>query len=196
MSVANDVLQRIVVGVGRGETSEHAIRDGLRLATELDGVTVHFVGVLEHVDTADLGRVRQDLLDTEAQMVAAVRAVADATRLAPARIDLVFHVRLGEVAQALTQVAFDVDASLIVVGAHHTRRALRALRGGIAERLIAEGRYPVLVARPVNATGLVRTPRPDPRRPGEPLRDSRELLLESSDRVEFALPVPHVSGLL
>lgn len=196
MGSTNDVLKRIVVGAGRGETSVHAIRDGLRLATELGGVTLHFVSVLSRPDGAHPDRLRQALLDEESCLVHAVQQVADTTPLSPARIDFVFHVRLGEVATALTQVAFDVGASLIVVGAHHASRARAILGGSVAERLLLEGRYPVLVARPIDTTGLVASPRPEPRRPGEPLHDDREALLESSDRVDFTLPIPHVSGLI
>jgi hypothetical protein len=134
--------------------------------------------------------------DEETWLVDYVHWVADRTILRPARLDLVFHVRLGNPAEVLTQVAFDVGASLIVIGAQHRGRVAQMLNGGVAERLFTDARYPILVARPVDASDLVATDRPEPRRPGEPLTSPRETVLESSDRVDFTPRSAHVSGLL
>lgn len=194
MSPMNDAWRRIVVGVGRGGTSAYAIADALRMATEIGDVTVHVVGVIEKADGHHVDRLRQDMLDEETFLVSQVKARAESAILAPAKISLVFHVRVGNPAEVLTQVAFDVDASLLIVGAHPTSRVGQILHSSVAETLLAKGQYPVLVSRPVNAEGLVRTPRPDPRRPGEPLHDTREAMLESSDRVDFGLSASRVSS--
>jgi nucleotide-binding universal stress UspA family protein len=188
---------RIVVGVGRGgETSENAVREALALATQNDRGEVHVVTALTDERTKDLDALRQLLRDEEDWLVEYVRWVADRSVFRPARLDLVFHVRVGKPAEVLTQVAFDVHASLIVVGAAPRGRVAQVLAGGVAEQLFTEARYPLLVARPVDDADLVATQRPEPRRPGEPLSSTRETLLESSDRVDFTLPHPHVSGLL
>lgn len=196
-AVEGKLPYRIVVGVGRGgETSEHAVREALALATHGDDGEVHAVLALPKREDADLEGLRQLLLAEEDWLVEYVRWVADRSILRPARLDLVFHVRLGDPAEVLTQVAFDVDASVIVVGAQQRSRMAQVLSNGVAEKLFTEARYPLLVARARDEKGLVKTQRPEPRRPGEPLSSPREAVLESSDRVDFTLAAPHVSGLL
>jgi nucleotide-binding universal stress UspA family protein len=192
----NERRYRIVVGVGRGgETSEHAVREALEIATHGDDNEIHVVTALSE-SKSNLDGLRQLMREEEEWLVDYVRWVADRTILRPARLDLVFHVRIGKPAEVLTQVAFDVGAALIVIGAQHRGRVAQALNGGVAERLFTDGRYPILVARPVDASDLVATERPEPRRPGEPLTSPRETVLESSDRVDFTPRNSHVSGLL
>lgn len=197
MAPADPVPHRIVVGVARDdEGTEHAVREALSLGTRDDHGEVHFVMALPDGHGVDLSRLRDRMLAEEAWMAEYVRWVGERTPLRAARLDIVLHVRIGAAAEVLTQVATDVDAELIVVGAPHRSRMAQILTGSIPERLFAEGRFPLLVARPVDTSGLSKTARPEPRRPGERLRDDREALLQSADRVDFALPRPHVSGLL
>lgn len=188
---------RIVVGVARDdESTEHAVRTAIALGTRDDRGELHFVAALPDTRGTDLSSLRDRMLEEETWMAEYVRWVGERMPLRAARLDIVLHVRVGSPVDVLTQVATDVDAELIVVGAPHRSRIAQILQGSVPERLFAEGRFPVLVARPVDTTGLAKTPRPEPRRPGERLRDDREALLRSSDRVDFALPTPHVSGLL
>ena len=136
------------------------------------------------------------LLETELRLVNFVRDVGACTHLVPASLAFVLHVRIGEVVPTLTQVAFDLDASLIIVGSAAAGVVGRLLHTSVAERLVHEGRYSVLVAREPHLAGLVKTPPLDARRPGQPLTSPREGMLQSADRVDFAVPRPHISGLL
>jgi len=197
MAPTDPVRHRIVVGVARDdEGAEHAVREALALATRDDQGEVHFVLALTEGHGTDLARLRDRMLEEEAWMAEYVRWVGERTALRAARLDIVLHVRVGPAAEVLTQVATDVDAELIVVGAPHRSRVAQILTGSVPERLFKEGRFPLLVARPIDTSGLAKTARPEPRRPGEKLKDDREALLQSAERVDFSLPPPHVSGLL
>jgi nucleotide-binding universal stress UspA family protein len=186
---------RIVVGVGRDATSEHAVRDALALATRGDDGEVHAVMALSKAFGEKLDGLRERMREEEDWLVEYVRWVADRTALRPTRLDLVFHLRIGDAAETLTQVAFDVGATLIVVGDTRRSHVAHALRSGVADRLLADGRYPVLVARPIDTHDLTLSARPEPPRPGEHLQSTREEVLESSDRVDYSSRSNHVSGL-
>lgn len=190
---------RIVVGVDFNSSCEPAIAEALRLGTQIPGTEIHFTTVLEHKHlerASEMEKGRVQLMYNERKLVTLVREIADRTPLAPAPLSLVFHVRIGDPVEALTQVAFDVDAQLIVVGASGRPRAVALLLGSVPERLLSEGRFPLLCARERVLDGLEPTDRPEPRRPGEALTSAREDVLRSAERVDFGMPKPHISGLL
>lgn len=186
---------RIVVGVGRGgETGEQAVRAALRAATRGGDAELHVVTALPGDVVDPPGEPSQRLLDEEKWLADYVQWVADRTVVRVAGLDLVFHVRVGDPVAVLTQVACDVGATLIVVGAHNRSRVAQLLGGSVAEKLFTEGRYSVLVARAPDEEGLEKNPRPEPRRPGQALGSPREAVLESSDRVDFTQSAPRVSS--
>jgi nucleotide-binding universal stress UspA family protein len=189
---------RIVVGVDFGPHSEHAVREALRIGTRMNGTELHFTTVIEHTHlerAKEMAQGRVLLMYTERKLVSYVQEIADQTPLVPATVSLVFHVRIGEVVDTISQVGVDVDADLIVVGSSGRPRAIALLTGSAPERLLAEGRFPVLVARERLLEGLEPTEGPEPRRPGEELASSREDVLRSAERVDFGGRRTRISGL-
>jgi hypothetical protein len=78
------------------------------------------------------------------------------------------HARIGKPADALSQVAADYDADLIVVGTHQRQGLDRLLLGSVSELLVRSASCPVLVARPKDHSKRPPTERPvPPYRPGE-----------------------------
>jgi nucleotide-binding universal stress UspA family protein len=77
----------------------------------------------------------------------------------------------GSTANAILELADELDVSLIVIGSHGRSGVRRAVLGSVAEDLIRIGHRPVLVVRPTDAdltlvkTGLVEQTRPE--RPGD-----------------------------
>lgn len=63
-----------------------------------------------------------------------------------AATDAPFHLRRGLAAPTITEVASEIDADLIVVGAHPRPAVARFLVGSTAERVIRLSHRPVLVA--------------------------------------------------
>jgi nucleotide-binding universal stress UspA family protein len=89
-------------------------------------------GVLRFANLADDARARLALLAKE------IRGSVD-------RIDL--HVRLGRPDVEIAQLASDLDADLVVVGAHSQSTLDRLLLGSVAESLVRHARCPVLTYR-------------------------------------------------
>lgn len=189
---------RIVIGVGLTDACKPAVAEALALAARTPGTEVHATTVLDAtVDTgAQMAKAADRLVDAEEKLVKFVRDVASSVRAPRTELPIVYHVRIGKPVEALNQVAFDVDANLIVVGTRARSRAAKLLLGSVAESLLSSGRFPVLVARPVDTTGLTKSPKPEPRRPGEVLHTDRDGTLSSSDRVDFGGRASHISGLL
>jgi nucleotide-binding universal stress UspA family protein len=65
---------------------------------------------------------------------------------------LTTHIRPDMAAQAIAQLASDLDANLIVVGTHGHRGARRFLLGSVAESTVRLAPCDVLVVRPPDAT--------------------------------------------
>lgn len=75
---------------------------------------------------------------------------------------VVTHFRTGKPAQALVQLAVDLDADLIVVGTHNRKGLERLVLGSVAETVVREGRCPVQVVRPKDHLDLGEVPEIEP----------------------------------
>jgi len=189
---------RIVVGVGFTDACKHAVIEALALAARIPGTEVHATTVLDaNLDSSSrIAKAAERLAEAETKLVDFVKSAAAAASAPKTELPIQYHVRIGKPVEALNQVAFDVDASLIVVGTRARSRAAKLLLGSVAESLLREGRFPVLVARPSDTSGMTRSPKPDPRRPGEALTADRDSTLSSSDRIDFGGRPSHISGLV
>jgi nucleotide-binding universal stress UspA family protein len=78
------------------------------------------------------------------------------------RCEVAFHVRLGEPARAIHQVAVDVDAEMILVGAEHAGRLRKLFHRSTAEQLVRTAHVPVVVAHQKNFRGLERSEEIEP----------------------------------
>lgn len=189
---------RIVVGVGFTDACKLAVLEGLALAARIPGTEIHVGTVLEaSLDRASqVAKAADRLVEAEAKLVRFVRDVAEKADARKTELPIVYHVRIGHTVEALNQLAFDVDANVIVVGTRARSRAAKLLLGSVADGLLSDGRFPVLIARPIDTSGLTKSPKPDPRRPGEALGTDRDSTLSSNDRLDFGSRSSHISGLL
>ncbi|MDP3276152.1 MAG: universal stress protein [Deltaproteobacteria bacterium] len=155
----------VVVGIDFDVTGDHAFAEALRLAEDRTNTVVHAVYVL----SANLGSRRQAVIEKRNE---ALENVPELLRthvtnrfgtLANALGErLVLHVRVGTPAEAIHQLAIDVDAELIIVGTHG-RTGLRKLAlGSVAQTLAQNAHCPVLVARPKDYSGDEKTAKPLP----------------------------------
>lgn len=189
--------ERIVVGVDLLEAEDHPLREALRLCRRLPGSELHVTHVVfaersmhDASQLADLARLLPARLEQLQLHVG--RVGKSELRAGSLSQETVFHLRIGDPADALHQVAVDVDADLIVVGTHARRGIEKLLLGSVAQALVQMARVPVLVARPKNFAGLPRTEQPDASRPGEDLHRrglSHRMLLELR-------PSTHIPGLI
>jgi nucleotide-binding universal stress UspA family protein len=196
--LSGDLTRRILVGVDLSTTGDHALLEAMRLCRALPGSELHVAyAIYVERDLHDARRIAQlaDLLHARMDMLRAhvARVGRPVHGHPPFEQEIVFHVRLGEAAEALHQLAVDVDADLIVVGTHARRGMERLLLGSVAEALIRIARVPVLIAQPKDFAGLPRSPAPDPARPGEPLHGDG---LTDRLHLEFVPRTTHISGLV
>ena len=191
-------VYRILVGTDLSETGDHALRQAVGLAKELPQSELHVTYVISvgtgKLDAHRIEQVSRELPAKLEQLRTHVTSVCAPSGDEPSfKVETVFHVRVGDPARALHQVAVDVDADLIVVGTHARRGVEKWMLGSVAETLVRESRVGVLVAHPKEFTGLRRSDRVEPPRPGQEIHDTG---LSNRLHLEFPPRTPHISGLV
>lgn len=137
------MLQNVVVGAGHTEDAEAAVRSAVDLV-RTSGGTVHIVcgykpGHHGHQAVPDgLGYLNGSGNETEEHLRALAR-IAD-----EAAVPVVTHPVTADPVEALTTVAEQQDADLIVVGHHRGTRARHAHRS-ISHRLKRRTDRPVMI---------------------------------------------------
>jgi len=188
---------KIVIGVDFETTGDHALADALRLSREHPNDELHPVFV---VKLSGDSHSSEELAAANDEMEKAAKALRERTLNICAGLfpgeqweqPMHFHVRLGDPAEAIHQVAVDYDANLIVVGTHGRKGLKKLVLGSVAEKLIETAHCPVLVARERQFDGLNRSDKPDAARPGEDLHAG----FHRSELLKFSGRSSHISGLL
>lgn len=188
----SDGIIRIVVGVDFTEVGDHALDESIRYAMKIQNSELHPVFVIAEPAKRQLGEAERNLEEARDKLHARVVERCEATGQ---RFDqqMVFHVRLGEPAEAIHQVAVDVEADVIVVGTHGRRGLSKMLLGSVAEELVRTARVPVMVARPKQLDDLAKSPQPEDARPGEDLHAAR---IMASEKVTVGKRPSHIAGLV
>jgi nucleotide-binding universal stress UspA family protein len=157
---------RIVVGIDFDATGDEAFDRAVATAAGRPGAELH---VLHAIADGANGSNRTEAIDRRAELLQRVpgrlRAyVANRSRALPAAraVPMHIHARLGPAAEALIQLAADVDAEVIVVGTHGRHGLQKLVLGSVAQRLVETAPCPVLVARPRDYAGIERSPQPEP----------------------------------
>ena len=192
------MTMKIVVGVDFAKTGDHALRTAMGLARGLPGSELHVVSVLptptEVHDARELDALSEELGRTGKRLQQHVRQVC-----APGRDEEGFeheatiHVRLGDPAGSIHQVAIDEDADFIVIGTHGRKGLERLVLGSVAEELVRTAHCPVIVGRPKEFEGIQRSDKADPARPGE---DPARAGMRQQVTLDFAPRTSHISGLI
>jgi nucleotide-binding universal stress UspA family protein len=176
---------RIVVGHALDASGDTALREAAALAARVGGAEIEIVHVIEKPGSRNVGS-NDTLLDSAmADLRECAASIAPGAR---AR----FHVRLGEPAGSILQVALDYEADLVVIGTHGRRGIERLRHGSVAEQLVRRAWLPVLVARPREPGERKASERPDPPLPGVELH--RDQIV--SELVVIGPRDSHVPGLV
>jgi nucleotide-binding universal stress UspA family protein len=156
---------RVVVGVNFTEEASDAIFESVQLARLVPTIDLHFVHVVElpndirDPDVFDainerLGRV----------MIRLERYVRDALFSFSGNeawgCDVAFHVRVGLPARELHQLAADMDAEMIIVGADRSTFLRKLFQRSTVEQLMREASIPVVVAHARRWNKLTAGPEP------------------------------------
>lgn len=190
---------RIVVGIDFTEASTHAMKSALHVLSATPRAELHLTHV---VIDPDAGRhlERDESLMTEGYKKLRAFLLEESMNMPGTdRFErhVVYHVRLAKnAANALEQVAFDVDADLVVVGTHARKGLEKWMLGSVADALLQNGRVPLLVARPPRYEGMTRSEKIEPPRPGEDIHEQRHDFVYSTEHLVFGKRTSHVAGLV
>ena len=190
---------RIVVGIDFTEASTEALKTALTVLNASPHAELHLTHVVieatasrrldedDSLLTASYKKLRAFLLEESLSMPGTDRFERQ----------VIYHVRLAsDAAKALEQVAFDVNANLVVVGTHERKGLEKWVLGSVADSLLKGGRVPLLVARVPNFEGMTRTAEIEPPRPGEDIHAQREDIVYSTEFFAFGKRTTHVAGLV
>ena len=150
---------RILVAVAFDPTGDQALQEGMRLATRASSCELHVV----HAVTSYLSGIAA-MQETDAQLERAPQLLRERVEQAwqhsvhPA----IGHIRPGDPAAVILQVAIDIDADLVVVGSHRRTGVRKLVLGSVAERVLHAAHCPVLVAVPKNYAGDAYSPGIEP----------------------------------
>jgi nucleotide-binding universal stress UspA family protein len=129
----------LVVALDLADTASggYALDQAMRIATRVPGSQLHAL----HVSTSDVTRETLGLLRHYVS--------EKATALGgPTQQTVAVHVRKGEPAREIAQLATDLSADLIIVGTHKAPHLKNLFVGSTAERVMASATCPVVVAGP------------------------------------------------
>ncbi len=199
MSEAIDGNRNVIVAAtDLAETGEFALREAMRLARQLPNAALHAVYVIETPkelhNAKKLDAISESIGRAREQLRAHVTQACSQEPPAPAFDHAVtLHIRLGSPAEAIQQVAVDIEADLIVVGTHARTGVKRWMLGSVAEALMRMARAPVVIAHPKHYEGLAKSAHAEPPRPGQDLSaaGSTESLV-----LTFPQRTTHISGLI
>lgn len=187
---------RILAGVDLSRTGDDALTEAMRLVRSSESAALHVVHVIQ-VDRSlhDAERVDElsRTLDEKRTALEERLALHTPEGGEPWAQDVVFHVRLGDPAEAIHQCAVDIDADFIVVGTHGRTGVDRLMHPSVAEKLVRSARISVIVAHRKDVADLRKSDQPDPPRPGEDLTSTG---ISASLHLEFPPRTSHISGLV
>jgi nucleotide-binding universal stress UspA family protein len=157
----------IVVGVDYSQNSNDALEAACGLARTLADAAVHLVHVTTPSGAAFAAGMTQllhsfanpaplDELQAEKRVEALTQRTVGPSRRAA---HLFGHLRTGNAAREIVQLASDLSADLIVVGTHGETGVMRLLLGSVAQNVVTHAPCPVLVVKP---EGLPRWPAIEP----------------------------------
>jgi len=132
----------IVVGNDFSEASGFAFDQAVRVARRIPDSDIHVVNVIDGEASAE--RAQGVAARLRVYLEEKVEAIGGLERQAVG-----IHVRCGQPARELAQLARDVGADLLVVGAHKRPHLRRLVLGSVAERVLLAAPCPVFVAGPM-----------------------------------------------
>jgi nucleotide-binding universal stress UspA family protein len=134
----------VVVGNDFTPASGYAFDQAARVARRVPGSDLHVVHVVDAKVTAE--QAKQLATDLRLYLEDKVKALGGLEGQAVG-----IHVRAGQPAREIAQLAKDVSADLIVLGTHEGPHLKQLVLGSVAERLLVASPCPVFIAGPMPA---------------------------------------------
>lgn len=120
-------------------------------AVNSDILRSHGVGAFGSQDEAQAADLKQASARLHEHVEQVVRRWCEAHSCQPPFERLTTHIRFKPAAEAIAQLAVDIDAELVIVGTHGRRGARRFLLGSVSEGTMRLAPCDVLVVRPPDA---------------------------------------------
>ena len=162
---------QILAAVSFNDAGARALRQSFKMLSGHPSACLHLVHVVEGAGGA-LERQEEALRVLPAKLARFVARVAQGEGYDLTRLPTWSHVRLGDPADTIRQVARDYEVDLLVVGTKGRKGISKALLGSVAEALLRDGRIPVLLAHENKIHEIPATVFPDEKRAVEEGRDS------------------------
>jgi len=147
----------IVVGEDYSQNSTDALKAASAFASTLADLALHIVHVtkagssfangLNHSSSASPNHQTPDDLQTDRAALKAV-TLSTAASVAEHGAHVFGHLRFGNPAREIVQLASDLSADLIVVGTHGRTGLRKLLLGSVAQNILTNASCPVLVVKP------------------------------------------------
>jgi nucleotide-binding universal stress UspA family protein len=140
----------MLVGVDFSEVAQQVIAVALNLARITRAPDVHFVHVVRPGSLTGLGDWAIAVSQYERSVELARRELDALCTSSVAKLELraFAHVRTGEPAHEIVQLASDIEADLVVIGTHSRSGVSRFLLGSVAEKIQRLAPSPVLTVKP------------------------------------------------
>lgn len=154
----------IVVGVDYTAAGDAALAEAMNQATARGTASLHVVHAL---DAEILGATTRNIKKLDATLekgAAKLKTYLDKARAAPtfAGREIIAHVRFSAPADAIIQLAVDVDADLVVVGTTPRKGIAKLVHSSVSAKVLKHSECPVLLVRKKNHAGMAKTPRIEP----------------------------------
>ncbi|MEM9194357.1 MAG: universal stress protein [Myxococcota bacterium] len=158
----------VVAGLDFSNEGDRALREAMNLAYSRSASSLHVVHVATKADLKASGKankLEQENAALDELPVKIWHQLGEVARMFDDRADsseVSVHIRFGEPAKAIHQLAVDYDADVIVVGTHGRRGLEKVILGSVADELVKTARCPVFVVRPKDFSGLGKSDRIEP----------------------------------
>lgn len=159
---AQAVPYKILIAVAFDRTSESALIEGAKLALRTPGAELHLVHVASRSDEATATRTLMPTAEGPESPADALRRRVEQTWAQAGGMTVIAHIRSGDPAAEILQLAIDIAADLIVVGSHQRSGLQRLVLGSVAERVLHASHCPVLRVVPKDYSETVPSPQVEP----------------------------------
>jgi nucleotide-binding universal stress UspA family protein len=156
------VPYKILIAVAFDPTSESALLEGAKLARRTPGSELHIVHVASQSDGGGGTLSLLPSTDGPESPADALRRRVEFVWAQTGGMTVLAHIRSGDPAKEILQLAIDLAADLIVVGSHQRSGLQRLVLGSVAERVLHESHCPVLRVVPKDYGETVPSPRIEP----------------------------------
>jgi nucleotide-binding universal stress UspA family protein len=166
MAIANETASDspyvVVAALAFDETSEPVLTEAARISAPANR-ELHLAHVIHEGPHATS---RGELRSLENHLNEATGELRRLLEKQSTTERVICHVRVGDVARSIVQIAVDLSADMLVIGTHKRNAVAQLLLGSITKEVIALAHCSVLIALPKNyagatATELMTPPCPD-----------------------------------